>query len=130
MVKHDLKYNQNEKIDFMNIDETDFESMTLAEKKRHLEVEGYVVLPNAVDSIQIEKIKLEMKDAPMQTKDYSNCQTFHLQPQWYSKAVASLIATPFCKAHLKDICAVVHLYFFAKMFNSSYSNILPLATEQ
>ena len=69
MVKRDLKYKQNEKIDFMNIDETDFESMNLGEKKRHLEVEGYVILPNAVDSTRIEKIKQEMKDAPMQKKD-------------------------------------------------------------
>ena len=60
--------NINEKIDFMNIDETDFESMSLGEKKRHLEVEGYTILPKAVDASKIEQIKKEMKDAPMQTK--------------------------------------------------------------
>ena len=75
MVERDLKYDQSERIGFMKIDETDFKSMTLAEKKRHLEVEGYVVLPDILDSISIEKIKQEMKDAPMQTKDYSECQT-------------------------------------------------------
>ena len=94
MVERDLNYDPSEQIGFMNIDETDFGSMTLGEKKHHLEVEGYVVLPNVVDSTSIENIKQEMKDAPMQTKDYSKCQTFHLEPQWYSKAVASLIANP------------------------------------
>ena len=58
MVERDLSYKQNEKIGFMNIDETDFESMTLGEKKRHLEVEGYVVLPNAVDSTRIENRRI------------------------------------------------------------------------
>ena len=62
MVERDLKYDQSERIGFMKIDETDFKSMTLAEKKRHLEVEGYVVLPDILDSISIEKIKQEMKD--------------------------------------------------------------------
>ena len=41
-----------------------------------------------------------------------------------------LIATPFCKAHRKAICGVVQLYFVAREFNSSNSNILPLTTEQ
>ena len=96
--------NINEKIDFMNIDETDFESMSLGEKKRHLEVEGYTILPKAVDASKIEQIKKEMKDAPMQTKDYSDCQTFHLEPQWYSPAVASLIANPPVVEFLEELC--------------------------
>ena len=94
----------NEKIDFMNVDETDFESMSLGEKIRHLEVEGYTVLPKAVDASKIEQIKKEMKDAPMQTKDYSDCQTFHLEPQWYSPAVASLIANPPVVEFLEELC--------------------------
>ena len=59
MVERDLKYDQSERIGFMKIDETDFKSMTLAEKNRHLELEGYVVLPDILDSISIEKIKQE-----------------------------------------------------------------------
>lgn len=94
----------NEKIDFMNVDDTDFESMSLGEKIRHLEVEGYTVLPKAVDASKIEQIKKEMKDAPMQTKDYSDCQTFHLEPQWYSPAVASLIANPPVVEFLEELC--------------------------
>ena len=61
MVERDLKYDQSERIGFMKIDETDFKSMTLTEKKRHLEVEGYVVLPDVLDSISIEKIKQVIK---------------------------------------------------------------------
>ena len=40
----------------------------------------------------------------MQTKDYSDCQTFHLEPQWYSPAVASLIANPPVVEFLEELC--------------------------
>ncbi|MDC0037950.1 phytanoyl-CoA dioxygenase family protein, partial [Alphaproteobacteria bacterium] len=73
-------------------------------KKRHLEVEGYTILPKAVDASRIKQIKKEMKDAPMQTKDYSDCQTFHLEPQWYSPAVASLIANSPVVEFLEELC--------------------------
>ena len=83
-----------EKIGFMNVDETDFSSFTLGQKIRHLEVEGYVVLPDVLDAAHMERIKSEMADAPMQTKDYSDAQTYFLEPQWRSRALAELIANP------------------------------------
>ena len=35
----------DEEIGFMHLDDTDFSTFTLGQKIRHLEVEGYVVLP-------------------------------------------------------------------------------------
>ena len=78
----------------MNIDDTDFANMALGERIRHLEVEGYVVLPNVLDTEHMERIKAEMADAPMQTKDYSDAQTYHQEPQWRSRALAETIANP------------------------------------
>jgi hypothetical protein len=78
----------------MNIDETDFASFTLGQRIRHLEVEGYVVLPDMLDAQQIERLHAELAEVPMQHKDYSEAQTYHLQPQWQSRAVAELIAHP------------------------------------
>ena len=43
------KISPDEVIDFMNIDPTDFESFTLAQRIRHFEVEGYVMLPNVLN---------------------------------------------------------------------------------
>jgi len=83
-----------EEIGFMNIDETDFSKFTLGQKLRHLEVEGYVVLPDVLDAESMERIKTEMVDAPMRTKDYSEAQTYCLEPQWHSQALARLIAHP------------------------------------
>ena len=90
----DEKGSESEEIGFMNIDKTDFSRFTLGQQIRHLEVEGYVVLPDVLDHEQMARINAEMAEAPMQTKDYSDAQTYHQQPQWRSAAVAELIANP------------------------------------
>jgi hypothetical protein len=79
---------------YMHIDETDFTSLTMGQRIRHLEVEGYAVLPDMLDAGQIERLRAELADVPMQHKDYSEAQTYHLEPQWQSRAVAQLIAHP------------------------------------
>ena len=104
MAKRDAQYDPSEEIGFMNIDETDWSGFTLGQKIRHLEVEGYVVLPNVVDGEQMERIEAEMADAPMNTKDYSDCQTFHREPQWRSPALAHLIAHPPVLEFLQALC--------------------------
>ena len=81
-------------IDFMKVDESDFSGFTLGQRIRHLEVEGFAVLPDVLDAELMEQIKAEMADAPMQTKDYSDAQTFFPEPQWRSPTVAKLIAHP------------------------------------
>ena len=52
---------EDEEIGFMHIDRTDFGSFTLAERIRHLEVEGHVVLPDVLDVPQIERLKGELR---------------------------------------------------------------------
>ena len=85
----------NEVIDFMNIDETDFRSFTLAQRIRHFEVEGYVVLPDILSAEHIARLKAELADTPMGVKPYSDYQTVgKQQPQWISRAVAELIGHP------------------------------------
>lgn len=81
-----------EEIGFMNIDRTDFASMSRPEQIRHLEVEGYLVLPSIIPSDTIAKIKQELADAEMGHTSYSTQQTRAVrQPQWSSRAVAELI---------------------------------------
>ena len=84
----------NEEIGFMNIDETGFSNFTLGKQIRHLEVEGYVVLPDVLDAELMEEIKAEMADAPMQTKDYSDAQTYCLEPQWRRPSAGQVDRTP------------------------------------
>lgn len=76
----------------MQIDNTDFESMSTAERIRHLEVEGYVVLPRVLEAECIHRIKEEMADAEMWHPDYSTQQQRAvIQPQWTSRAAAETI---------------------------------------
>lgn len=89
-----VEIDPNEEIGFMHIDKTDFESFTTAERIRHLEVEGYVLLPKVLDANQIATLKAELADVPMQCKDYSECQTYCLEAQWLSQATAQLIGHP------------------------------------
>lgn len=84
-----------EQIDFMNIDETDFGSFTREQQILHLEVEGYLVLPEILDPDHIGRLKSELADMPMQPKPYSEYQTTGVgQPQWHSRAAAELIGHP------------------------------------
>ena len=89
-----VKIDPREEIGFMRIDETDFGSFTTAQRIRHLEVEGFVHLPDMLDADQIARLKAELSDVPMECKDYSDCQTYCLEAQWLSQATAELIGHP------------------------------------
>lgn len=87
--------NPEDEIGFMHIDSTDFTSMTQAQKIRSLEVEGYAVFPQILDSNHIARIKRELSNAPMDHTSYSVNQTRSTeQPQWLSQAVSELIGFP------------------------------------
>ena len=94
----------DEEVGFMNIDSTDFTSMTRPEQIRHFEVEGYVALPKILDADTIARIQGEMADADMWHTDYSVNQTrSKTQPQWVSRTVAELIGYPPMIDFLNDI---------------------------
>jgi len=81
--------------DFMTVDQTDFSFLSRAEQIRHLEVEGYVVLPEILKSDLIAKLKSELADVEMTHASYSVHQARGVkQPQWHSRAVAELIGYP------------------------------------
>lgn len=82
-------------IGFMHIDQTDFASFTRAQQIRHLEVEGYLVLPRILPPDYIARIKRELADVEMAPTSYSAAQTRATrQPQWSSRAVCELIGFP------------------------------------
>src|SRR5678816_4159593 len=82
-------------IDFMHIDQTDFASFTRAQQIRHLEVEGYLVLPRILPPDGIARIKRELAEVDMGHTSYSTAQTRAIQqPQWSSRAVCELIGFP------------------------------------
>jgi ectoine hydroxylase-related dioxygenase (phytanoyl-CoA dioxygenase family) len=94
----------NEEIGFMNLDETDFSSMTRPQQIRHLEVEGYLVLPRIVPADLMARIKRELAEAEMGHTSYSVNQTRSTrQPQWLSRAACELIGLPAMVDFLTDL---------------------------
>ena len=88
----------------MNLDRVDFRSMSRPEQIRHLEVEGYVVLPEILDADHMNRIKQELGAAEMGHTSYSVNQTRSAtQPQWLSTAVAELIGYPPMIDFLSDL---------------------------
>jgi ectoine hydroxylase-related dioxygenase (phytanoyl-CoA dioxygenase family) len=84
-----------EEVSFMNMDATDFSALTRAEQIRHLEVEGYLVLPSILPADIIARVRHELANAEMSHTSYSVHQTRSVtQPQWLSRAVAELIGFP------------------------------------
>lgn len=84
-----------DEIPFMNVDRTDFATMSRAQQIRHFEVEGYAVFPSILTSDIIARIKSELAEAEMSHTSYSANQTRSVtQPQWLSRAVAELIGYP------------------------------------
>ncbi len=84
-----------EEIGFMTLDTTDFAAMSRPAQIRHLEVEGYVVLPRILPADVIQRIKAELSEAAMGHTSYSAQQTRAVeQPQWTSRAVCELIGFP------------------------------------
>ena len=76
----------------MKIDQTDFASFSVGRRIRHFEVEGFVVLPGALDGREIGRLKSELAEVEMMGRSYSDRQTESKeQPQWLSRAVAELI---------------------------------------
>ena len=99
-----LKNFEAENIPHMNIINKDFKSFSRSEQIRHLEVEGYLVVPNALNEQQINDVKVGMSDAEMLHTDYSTQQTRSVkQPQWHSRAVAELIGNSVVIDFLNDL---------------------------
>ena len=58
----------------MNIVATDWRALSLPEQIRHLEVEGYVVLPDALTPEQLEQLRAETARLPTQHSSYHDRQ--------------------------------------------------------
>ena len=100
----ELKEFEEENNPHMRIVEKNFESFTRPQQIKHLEVEGYLVIPKVLNQRQINDLKIGMSDAEMLHTDYSTKQTRSVkQPQWHSRAVAEIIGHPVIIDFLNDL---------------------------
>ena len=76
-------------------DQTDWTALTTSERRRHLELEGYVVLPDLIPAEQLSRIRDEVDRLPTVPTDYSEHQRGCPDVQWTdSPACIDLIALP------------------------------------
>lgn len=59
------------------LDDTDWHSLTDAQRIGHLELEGYVVIPDLLSAEQLETIREETSRLPLRAVDYSEHQRTH-----------------------------------------------------
>ena len=74
---------------------TDWSQLTTAQQIKHLEIEGYVVLPNLISPADLVQIRAELDRLPTVGTDYSENQRGYRDVQWSdSPACINLIALP------------------------------------
>ncbi len=87
-----------------NIDSTDWSALTSPRQIKHLEIEGYVVLPKILSAEQVATIKDELDRLPTTGTDYSENQRGYSDVQWTdSPAAVDLIAQPTMVSFLETL---------------------------
>jgi hypothetical protein len=76
------------------VDERDWSTLSLGERIRQLEVEGYLVIPSLLDAQQLTRLREETRTLPTRPVDYSVHQQVYSNPQFRGPAIAELAAHP------------------------------------
>lgn len=83
---------------------TDWSKLTDAQRIAHLEIEGYVLIPDLITREQVKKIKEELDRLPTKPTDYSENQRSHTDIHWTdSPNCIELIAQPRMIEFLKKL---------------------------
>ncbi len=92
------------KPDCPTIDDTDWSALTDEQRIRHLEIEGFVMIPDLLTLQQIAKIKLELDRLPTVGMDYSPDQRTCKDVQWTDSPHAiDVIAHPTVVSFLEKV---------------------------
>ena len=86
-----------------NIVTVDWAALSLGERIRYVEVEGYVVLPNLLSSEHIARLKAQTAKLETKAVDYSIHQQIRPNIQFEGGAITELAAHPPAIAFLKEL---------------------------
>ena len=89
------------------IDDRDWSRLTLGDRIRHLEVEGYVLIPNLLDAGHIRRLKAQTATFETTHVDYSVHKRGRSNVPFEGGAVTELIAFPPMIRFLKTLCGEV-----------------------
>ena len=86
------------------LDTTDWAALNTAQRIKHLEIEGYVLLPSVIDQATVAAIKAELDELPTIGTDYSENQRGHSNVQWSNSPNSiDLIANPTITSFLETL---------------------------
>ena len=74
--------------------DTDGESLTFGQQVQHLEVEGYVVLPDMLSPEHIARLLKETPHLPVELTDYTDKKKYANDIQWTGGVITDLVAHP------------------------------------
>jgi hypothetical protein len=98
------------------LDRSAFVEMDMPARVRHLEVEGFAIIPDALSPAEIARLKGELGDLPMRPSFYSEKPTFAAKPpHLHSPGCLGVIANDpvlkFLKALLGDELVFMHSFY-------------------
>ncbi|MAE60721.1 MAG: hypothetical protein CMJ49_05100 [Planctomycetaceae bacterium] len=96
------------------IDDRDWSALTLGQQIKHLEVEGYLVLPNLLDADHITRLKAETAKLDTVGTDYSERQRGAGPVQFRGGEITNLIAHP-------PLISFLHQLFGPEIVMMSYT---------
>ncbi len=82
---------------------TDWSAMTGGERIRHLEVEGYVLLPGLLNAALVAQLQSELGHIPTHGAEYTELKQVHNDIQWAGGTITELIAHPPAIAFLTEL---------------------------
>ena len=85
------------------IDDRDWSKLTLGERIRQIEVEGYLLIPDMLSAEQIERIQAQVRTLETMGMDYSERQRTASQVMFMGGEVAELAANPKTIAFLRAL---------------------------
>jgi len=91
------------KQDMSRVDQRDWTALTLGERIRQIEVDGYLVLPGVLTPEHIALLKEETARLETKAVDYSVHQQIRPQVQFAGGAITELIAHPPTLSFLRDL---------------------------
>lgn len=86
-----------------HIDDRDWSKLSLGERIRQVEVDGYVLLPNMLDAAQIAALKAQTAKLPTKAVDYSPHQQYTSDVQFAGGPITELIGHPPMIAFLGEL---------------------------
>ena len=110
------------------VDDRDWSVLTLGERIRQIEVEGYLVLPDLLRTDQVRRLKTQTATLETSAVDYSIHQRYRRNLQFSGGAITELAAHPPAISFLETLLGrelIIMSYSYARSLMPAPSRAIP-----